>query len=572
MTSPDELADFCPLAPPLDAAVQAVLNEPFPEPSLQRLQERAKQLDIPPTPAIRSSKKWLAWSRLSLVSSGIAVAVLVAVFFAPAAVPAALGEVIQEVSLKPWLHARGTGPDGKPAEMWFSAKEQILASRSGASFVFIDQRLKTMDVFGPPAESNTVLRISLEHAGPGVSATRQSFLDLLSGNFKPSVLSGGQTVLTHEARELQVDGHPLTEHRFSVGEKGKTDAALEIQLQVDPKTKLPVSWTARQADKTLFQFTVSYPEAGPLTIAALGIPSDTPIVDQRPKAEFQQVLNAGRAARQRFDDYFALVIESGSGDRRNGGDQVYKIWRKGDRWRVDVCRCQHYSLFQSPKDTNPDAWWLAKSKELKSHPREIWNGSRLWNYEPAYVEPRRPDPQDLQYMQIGSLTATNRDVLDPSNPQTMNFLHDLPDSYGYESLALGASLGFRAETSAATLDGKELTMVDIIQTMNRAPKATSPRRYFLDPQHGQMMVRKEYFFVQDPKTPTGVSEVVTSALTPRGLWYPTAIRILQNSVNMETGARSDSHIRYYLDFDATIADELFDPQRVDVNNIWTKLP
>jgi hypothetical protein len=116
----------------------------------------------------------------------------------------------------------------------------------------------------------------------------------------------------------------------------------------------------------------------------------------------------------------------------------------------------------------------------------------------------------------------------------------------------------------------DATLVDIIKTANVTPKSTSPQRYWLDPQRGNLMVRKEQFLVSKPDESVGASEVLSAARTPQGLWYPTAVRLIGNSVSIEDNTRSDTYVRYYLEFDAEIPDELFQAEAVDEKDFWTK--
>ena len=85
-----------------------------------------------------------------------------------------------------------------------------------------------------------------------------------------------------------------------------------------------------------------------------------------------------------------------------------------------------------------------------------------------------------------------------------------------------------------------------------------------------MIVRKEWFKVSQPNTTTGASEVVEATTTPQGLWYPTVIRNIGNSYILEDGIRGDTYHRYFLEFDAELPEELFDPKSVDLNNFWTQ--
>ncbi len=48
------------------------------------------------------------------------------------------------------------------------------------------------------------------------------------------------------------------------------------------------------------------------------------------------------------------------------------------------------------------------------------------------------------------------------------------------------------------------------------------------------------------------------SLSPSGLWYSGVVREVQNSVNLDDETSSDTYLRYYVDFEAKIPDELFD--------------
>jgi hypothetical protein len=86
-----------------------------------------------------------------------------------------------------------------------------------------------------------------------------------------------------------------------------------------------------------------------------------------------------------------------------------------------------------------------------------------------------------------------------------------------------------------------------------------------------MMVRKELYRVSKPDQPEGASEVVTSVRTPQGLSYPTMVRIIGNAISLEDNSRSDTYIRYYLQFQVEIPDKLFDAEAVDLKKFWTRI-
>jgi len=571
MTNSRDLNGFAELEPQLDAAVRAILSELVPDEAVDRVKARAKQLATPSvsrptvsTPALRR------WKRVWLVPVGIAAALLMALFLLPSTSSTALADIVAAVAGKPWLLAKGTGPDGEPAEIWFSAQNGVMAYRQGKTAIFVDQQQGTLDAFGGPADPGSVQRMPLAHTPrQGIEAARESFLALLSGDVQRAMQQGGQRVFEHTSKTVRLEGREWVEHRFMVGHAGQEGLRTETILRVDPQSNLPVSWRMRCGEKTLLDCQVSYPDHGPLTIAALGVPASAPLVDLTPRAEFKQILAATKAARRRFDSYHALVIESSRAGRREGG-LCYQIWRSGNRWRVDQCRLP--ADVKAPEEANADAWWLAKSKELRSYPLEICDGKRLWTFSPVRAELGRLDPQDPQFVLIDSLQRRADDLLDREDPRSYSYMRQMPEFYAYEHLSQGASFGFRAEVRTVEEKGRPLTRVDIIKTSRGRPKDISPRRFWLDVNRSHMMVRKELYWVSKPDQPEGASEVVASARTPQGLSYPTTVREIGNAISLEDNSRSDTYVRYYLEFEVEIPDKLFDGEAVDVKKFWTQLP
>ncbi|MCE9528071.1 MAG: hypothetical protein K8R36_18680 [Planctomycetales bacterium] len=554
------LADTLNTEPPPD--VEARMRE-----RLDALRIRIESPAVQLAGGISKPRRWVIGATALAALSAV---VLFGIILFPLGSSQALAQIAEAVAAKKWLHAKGTGPDGKPAEMWFSAKNGILGSRTGESFVFVDQVHGTMDVFGEPAAPGAVHRLPLENVpSTGLDTARQSFLSLLSGDLRQAMKAGDQQVLEHKTKSIRVEGRDLVEHRFVVGRKGQEAARSESLLQVDPKTNLPVSWQMKLGDKPLFDFQVSYPEHGPLTITALGAPESAKLVDGSPPVAFQRVLVATTTARRRFDNYHAVVVEAFHLNRARKWDEVYRIWRKGDLWRVD--RCQGNFADHDEKDVaDGKKWWLAQVRTMKSYPREIWDGKKIWTFEPQYANPRQQDPADSNFPLIASLKGTSVDHTDRKDPLSRMHMLEIPEFYGYEHLNRGAQLGFRAETRQVELDKQPMTLVDIIKTANVTPKSTSPQRYWLDPQRGNLMVRKEQFLISKPDESAGASEVLSASRTPQGLWYPTAVRLIGNSVSIEDNTRSDTYVRYYLEFDAEIPDELFQAEAVDEKDFWTK--
>ena len=536
----------------------------------ERLEMLRQKMESPPLLTAASRNRSRRWIVSATALAALSAAVLLGILLFPFGSSQALAQIAEAVAGKKWLHAKGIGPDGKPAEIWFSAKHGILGSRTGDSFVFVDQVHGTMDVFGEPAAPGTVHRMPLENVpSTGLDAARQSFLSLLSGDLQEAMKASDQQLLEHKTKSIRVEGRDLVEHRFVVGRKGQEAARSESLLQVDPKTNLPVSWQMKLGDKPLFDFQVSYPDQGPLTITALGAPESAKLVDGSPPVAFQRVLVATTTTRRRFDNYHAVVVEAFQLNRARKWDEVYRIWRKGDLWRVD--RCQGNFADHDEKDVaEGKKWWLAQVRTMKSYPREIWDGKKIWTFEPQYANPRQQDPADPNFPLIASLKGTSVDPTDRKDPQSRSHMLEIPEFYGYQHLNRGAQFGFRADTRQVELNKLPMTLVDIIKTSEVSPKSITPERFWLDPQRGSLIVRKEQFLASKPDESAGASEVLSAARTPQGLWYPTAVRLIGNSVSLEDNTRSDTYIRYYLEFETDIPDELFQAETVNEKDFWTK--
>ncbi|MCY2964298.1 MAG: hypothetical protein NT069_11800 [Planctomycetota bacterium] len=513
----------------------------------------------------RTSRHFIRWTLLAAT----AVALLLVGIFLSFGSSTALAQIVEAVSQKNWLHAEGTGPNGEKAELWFSAKKGIVAGRTGDSYVFVDQVQGTMDLFGPPAAPDQVQRFSLEHVrGEGIAAARESFLALLAGDLQNAMQAGGNQVLEHNTRTVRMDRRELTEHRYLVGVRGEKGLQTTSLLQVDPKTGLPVTWQMKQGERPLFDLRVSYPERGPLTITALGVPRSAQIVSSTPQREFKQILISGNGARSRFDDYQAIVVESHRVDRATPMDDVFRIWRKGNRWRVDQLRFNSGIREEGDSEEESRAWWLRQSRSMKSFPREICDGTRIYTFEPKYSEPKRPDPNDPQFLVIDQLTVTRSTIMDRKQLRSPRFMLNLPEMYGYEPLDRFASFGFRAEAKEVKYRELTATQVRVQVTGNAQPNTVSPQLYWLDHQRGDVMVRKEHYRTSEPNVPFAVSEIASAKQTPQGLWYPSTVRLVGNSVSLDDNSRSDSFVRYYLDFEADTPDEMFRAESIDVKNFW----
>ena len=408
---------------------------------LNRLQTGLASTTERPTSIRKSRPRTAPFRRIVIATSIAAAAFLMMVFtFGPVD---ALAQIAQSVAAKKWLHATGVGPHGQPVEFWYSPVHGILASSQGGTALFVDLVNRQMDVFGKPFSTDSIQRTKVDRSNDGgIVASQQTLLALLSGDLVTAMKSGNLRALEHHVRSIEVAGQERSEHRFVIQSNENKQFRSETLLQVDPKSGLPVQWQIRSDGQLIGDFTLSYPELGPTTIFGLGVAAQTPISDMTPRGTFLELMTSNDAARNRFDDYHAVLIESKSSDRGAHG-AYYRIWKKGHRWRIDRGQRLLYKHEQPTADADPEQWWLQKTKSLRSLPLEIWDGKRFWNFVPQYVEPKTEDPTEPGVLLIQSLKTMNGIPLDPDNPR-MHFggLVTLPEQFAYESLHQATSLGY----------------------------------------------------------------------------------------------------------------------------------
>ena len=81
------------------------------------------------------------------------------------------------------------------------------------------------------------------------------------------------------------------------------------------------------------------------------------------------------------------------------------------------------------------------------------------------------------------------------------------------------------------------------------------------------MVRKEQLLASKPSE---IGRCLGSPLRcshPSRPRYPTAVLLIGNSVSLEDNTRSDIVVRYYLEFDTDIPDELFQAEVVNEGEV-----
>lgn len=575
MTNANTLNNEEHLESPLREAVEAVCAEQVPDEVLQRAIVRALNIptgSVAPPPNELSKRRGRSVRRHWLgLAAGAAAVLMVAVIW-HLGNRSVLADVVEAVSKKTWLHAQGQGPNGIAIEMWYSPKHGIIAMQQGTAAtqetLFVNLRQNSLEFC-----KKDVAGIRLLSRLPIDKEQQKQFS---SGESTLNSLFFGRPLQGAAAEELEITGHTeqtihdgddiFIEHRFTTRVAGN-EQPTETVLRVDPKTELPVSWESTIGKTQVFSCRVDYPATGPQTIYALGIPRDVEILDQTPSPDQERILAALKTGRTGFDSYRAVVVESNSADHHANGSQVYQVWRQGLKWRVEQLR-QPVRLGpgphadEVPEGEEPRSWWLERGYEWAKMPQSVSDGTQEIRLESIRVQPRQPDPSNRRYILIASYkpVATNTFRPRTTDPQPRDY-RIMPEFHAYPFLFGAGIWGFQINVDAHPTEGPPRTV--LVDSRKKSPSKLPGRirgaRYWVDPSRGYVIQQTQWLKTgQTDQSRGGRVEMEELAVSPSGLWYPGVVRELQNSVNLDDGTTNDTFLRFYVDFDAKIPDELFD--------------
>ncbi len=248
--------------------------------------------------------------------------------------------VAQALHDQNWIHIVTSSPDGLMEESWISPRFQILARRqrgdgpsdagSDAEFEDIEKGIKDDYL----AEQNTIFRDFNSRGGRKRPAQELEIFGqvLQLEPFKVSPIPDTEVIVDRH-RDLTVGGgRPWREYSLVLRWISTKKADVKMNLRVDPTTGLPHTWTIEAEDGT-FQLVLDYPRTGPSGIRGLGVPA-TAKRDQPPaEANHDQVLNALKVGRNRFDDYCAYAWNESPALA-----DLHRVRRKGRKWSIEQAR------------------------------------------------------------------------------------------------------------------------------------------------------------------------------------------------------------------------------------------
>ncbi|MCX7424756.1 MAG: hypothetical protein NTW96_03885 [Planctomycetia bacterium] len=546
--------------------------------------ERVRRLLLDQTETSRRPARWLR--RVALLAGvGIAAAVLVALFPWPGGQSVGWAQVVEAVRARPWIHGVITAADGekgksdkedgkddegKRGEMWYSPTMAVAASRYGKTVTFDNLRSKTRETYDPARGS--IVRTPLPEMIAGEVQLYDAMLrGILGGKTDIGSRLPDAEVVDQRRREIEQDGRKWIEYELAIRQQlgGPPESVRtgELVVRVDPETRLPHSMrvtTCREdvqaRNEVVIQF--DYPDEGPADIYALGAPRSAKLDDRVPVGDLAQIVAANRAGREGLATYCAYCVklhESVDGPRNLM--QVSRLWRKGDRWRLEMA-VPSLEAFQAVRatraadrlsaDVGTDAWWKKYLPQFEMADIAVCDGKSVYRPEGDKPETRKWKPWS----------------------KAKPLAQGLGGAYAVEGYAY-PSLPVPSEYSTGTLDlhpkdGPPGTVLLTVRaTRDYGAGAYHIERFWLDPSRGYVTCRHELDGLKQPEGEAAKKSAVRKDVyvmedlkrSPKGVWYPTVVRRKNAGDPNDDGVfESDQVYRFWLDFDVEMPDTLFQPK------------
>lgn len=512
------------LTGPLEKAVAEIKEQPVSKASLRGVMDRIENWTEPVVIQRRRHRRF--WLATSLAAS---IVFLIAWLAWP---NDSWAQVVQTMQQKPWIRL-SSKVGGNTSVNWISLPRGILAWRRGDA-VYHDSRLKVIYRYDDSAK--TIYRIPEDdESRKTLLATQRLFTDILQNkNALDGTIQERMEVIHQERHDITSDGKKLVEYHLQCRPKDQLDARLSMIFQVDPSTHLAQkliikNLTPRSKDEpSELQFQIDYPDQGPLDIYDLGFEKSTKYVDNYPNEDLRHIAEVIRYNREHFDAYRGIVLQ---------GNRLYAlIWRKQNKWRVEICKT--YSKVTPPTPLeNPAAWWLEEAKKVTWEAVEVCDGNYVYTQD---AQNYMPNERSIEKYKKRSFT--------PFEMERGYASGYLPEIVGYPLPPIGTQI-YTVEVKPHQEKGLEGTTL-LHARLSKTYQHSSARlqRYWIDPTRTYLVMRYDFDEWDDPNQPMTRRQVEKLNRSPSGIWYP---EVIKQSIPMP--------MHYYLDFKAELPDELFTP-------------
>ena len=383
----------------------------------------------------------------------------------------------------------------------------------------------------------------------------KSMADVFRAIFRGDATVGEQfaelSIAKQKKRTINEAGRRWIEYELELKRGDITDSAVAV-IRVDPEKMLPVS-LAITAGTEKWESAIDYPDEGPADIYALGVSRDLPVDDRLPADDLKRILKAVDQGRHDLDNYFAVVAKS-----PNYFPTL--VWRKGDKWRIDVCQLTGRNYFPTiAPGTDMAKWWRSRRKLFYTMPYLVCDGHRI---DRCGIEMKDGKPASSGWKFVENVSGRDN-TGESSQCDSERHLVELSAYPGNLSTKVAAfSSRYTIHLDPHGENGPPGTV---------RMETTFANQYWLDPQHGYAAVKYELKYAvsnspavgEDPllKRNGETYEYEGYRQSPRGVWYPTIVRWKNAGASPkdEHGKVTfqDQVTHFYLDFDAPLPDELF---------------
>ncbi|MGA2797658.1 MAG: hypothetical protein ABSE63_08780 [Thermoguttaceae bacterium] len=554
-------------------SVEEVLREPIEEKDLARALDRARQ----PFQATLPRRPLL--SRRLLITAAIATTIaVVALFILPNWRPVASvtwAEVVETVAKKPWLHAVTTTGDGTKREEWFLASRKMMFFRYGEYPSSLDLEQNIREAYNP--KENTIFRTTDKGNRDEPNFYKELFMTFVSADVGQTI-DTGKTKLVHQEQDIiNLLGKRWIEHHFKpvYEDKSRSDATEnadhELVVYVDPDTHLPFRWeqviilkgfdpSNNTVRSTSLRWEIDYPETGPDSIYALGVPKNAKVVEHVFDVldpEIERIVSEVHAARWWQDNYYALVVHSDDEQHWSQAVQVFRVWKSGIEWKIArTIQSPYWDNKLPPEDTDPAAWWKKRAEKLQFVPEELCDGKWIWQYLVQGV--RQPTPPEIK-----SGTPENSLVIESIEKKRNKMILNRNEAWRNWLISAGRP-NICTSMCKATIDLKPKSgPPNTVLLEFRNPIIGQPgnpfdppiQRCWIAPEKSYLVMRNECINIVDGKEEIFYFyEIEGVTQSPKGQWFPAVVRNLNYIMS-----GSDSIMRFYYDFNSPMPDSLFEP-------------
>ncbi|HEV3299828.1 MAG TPA: hypothetical protein VG055_09305 [Planctomycetaceae bacterium] len=522
------------------------------------------------TPHWAQSRGW----KIGLIAGAAALAlVAINLAFRPSL---GFAEVAATVLRQPWIRVRTVFADKHVVEGWYSPGKEIAAFVSPDSIQFQDYRLNLNYSYdrakgtlyrlpegrrseGGEIESMIAVLSVIAQKGHAPSKPLEELTFL--GKYRERI-----NVLDQQIEKVTDNGQPCLDYRLTVSHPDQLDP-LQMLFRVNAKTRLLrlCRMTGREnGHAATCEMQFDYPQTGPADIYALGVARSAPLVDRVPAGDLKRIVESLRAGRERMDNYRAIFVGISEGIEDWWTATPTVFYRKGNRFRADRV-VRELGARATPKPPADDAdmgkWWQNRLTQYRFCPQTVIRDSTTYRCDAKSVT----DP--------GGTTHTDLIAVNECRYEGEMF----PPEY-----SMMPEFGCRPPTGIGGQDSESIVnlhpadgpqgciLLSVRHTSERdrlndkgfgIPDET---RYWLDPARDYIVLRWDsvHFDAAGKETRvTGGSYLVEeTARTPQGVWYAAKIR-RKNAGTTGHGKAFDQVYHLFVDFDADLPDQLFDPPR-----------